>query len=374
MVTLITSKSLFAQASPTINTRIGSRTFPSVFQAWNKATNLGDEPELVTAARHDLIFHSPSFFHLHWQEKPNAEFATSLTTESLTRGPMLRRELLKLNPNLVLICEIRYRDAHRSYLPDDHPWWLRDEQGKRIIGWEEGNYYNLDYHNPDYRKAVVARASAAVQSGAVDGVMLDWWAEDDSRVALAQEMRNAIGDEALILVNANDRTAPRTAEYVNGLFMECYRSQTAEDWQRIANTLTWAEKHLRAPRINCVETWYHRSRKDLNLMRAVTTLGLTHTDGYVLFSDPNDLASGDHLHDWYPFWEAKLGKPTGKRIDNADGSFTRSFEKGIAVYNPMGNQTVTVECETAHRSMATGSIGRSHRLAAPDGDILIRIE
>ena len=85
-------------------------------------------------------------------------------------------------------------------------------------------------------------------------------------------------------------------------------SKTAQDWKRIADTLAWAEANLREPRVNCLETWFHKSRDDLNLMRATTTLALTHSDGYCLFSDPNPLPTPDHLHNWYPFWNREPGQ------------------------------------------------------------------
>lgn len=205
------------------------------------------------------------------------------------------------NPNLVLIAEIRYRDAHTSYLPERHKWWLRDEKEQTVPGWDEGGFFCLDFHNPEFRSQVARQAKAAVESGAVDGVMLDWWSDDAGRLGLIQEVRAAIGDKALILANANDRQTPQTAPYINGYFMECYKSRTAKDWHEIADTLAWAEVHLRGPRINCLETWFHKSRDDLNLMRATTTLALTHSDGYCLFSDPNPLPTPDHLHNWYSF-------------------------------------------------------------------------
>jgi hypothetical protein len=42
--------------------------------------------------------------------------------------------------NLPIIAEIRYRDAHKTYLPEGHKWWLRDEKGQIVPGWEEGGY------------------------------------------------------------------------------------------------------------------------------------------------------------------------------------------------------------------------------------------
>lgn len=209
--------------------------------------------------------------------------------------------MLRCNPNLVLIAEIRYRDAHRSYLPDGHAWWRRDSRGKIVAGWAEGGYLQLDFGQAAFREQVALQAQAAVASGVVDGIMLDWWQDDEDRLALIKAIRARIGDGALIVANANDRRTPKTAPFINGYFMECYRSKTAEDWSRIADTLAWAEIHLRPPRVNCVETWFHTSRADENLMRCVTTLSLTQSDGYCLFSDPNPLPTPDHLHTWYPF-------------------------------------------------------------------------
>ena len=137
--------------------------------------------------------------------------------------------------------------------------------------------------------------------------------DQTGRIALVTGANTGIGYEtalafaragANIIANANDRKTPHTAPYINGYFMECYRSRTADDWRRISDTLVWAEQHLRPPRVNCLETWYHKSREDLHLMRATTALALTHSDGYCLFSDPNPLPTGDHRHNWYPFWNS----------------------------------------------------------------------
>ncbi len=36
-----------------------------------------------------------------------------------------------------------------------------------------------------------------------------------------------MGQQAIIIANANDRRTPQTAQFINGYFMECYRS-----WER----------------------------------------------------------------------------------------------------------------------------------------------
>ncbi|MHC4144832.1 MAG: alpha-amylase family protein [Planctomycetota bacterium] len=354
-----------------ISERIAARDFPSAFQAWGRADNLRGEDELFTVARHDLLWHVISWYGLVWDKSP-AGLGEAFRPESIEKGLDKRKKLLELNPNLILIAEIRYRDASRRFLPADHKWWRRNDDGKLTKGWSEGKFIQLDFDNPEYRAHVAHRARAVVESGVVDGVLLDWWRDDDSRLELVKMVRKAIGDKHLIITNPNDRTTPRTAPYINGYFMECYRSKTPKDWQRIAATLKWAEMNLRPPRVNCLETWFHNSREDLNLMRATTALSLTCSDGYCLFSDPNPLPTGDHRHNWYPFWSKSLGKPTSEGVTMPDGTIRRQFENDTAVYNPRGNKTVTVTFDQPKTSTATGKTSRTHTLKSPDGDIYLK--
>ena len=353
--------------------RVAARDFPSVFQAWSPADNLPNKNRWAVMAMHDLVWHGPGGFGLVWDRKSRG-LAEAFTPESIKAGGKIRRDLLKLNPNIIMIAEIRYRDAHPNFLPEDHRWWKRDEQGNLVKGWDEGGFICLDFADSQFREHVAQRARAAVQSGVVDGVMLDWWRDDNDRLALVKAVREAIGDKYLIINNTNERTAPQSAPYINGYFMECTRSKTAADWKRIVATLRWAEKNLRPPRVNCVETWYHNSRMDLHLMRATTALALTHSDGYCLFSDPNPLPTGDHRHNWYPFWDKSLGKPVSGGVTKSDGTVVREFENGMVVYNPMGNKPVEVNFDEIRKSAATGASSTRHKLACPDGDIYLKTE
>lgn len=370
--------------------RIGGRSFPSVFQAWNPADNL-TEDRVATEARHDLIFHGEGFFGLQW-DATHPGLATSFTAASIRTGIERRRELLRRNPHLILLMEIRYRDAQgqptargsaatagagntadrRGFLPAEHRWWKRDADGRPVAGWEEGGFFQLDFTNPEYRGQVARQCEAAIRSGVVDGVMLDWWQDDDDRLALVKAIRQRIGDDALVLVNANDRRIPGTASFVNGLFMECYRSKSPEDWRRIEDTLAWAEEHVREPRINCLETWHHTSRADVHLMRSTTALSLVASDGFCLFSDPNPLPTPDHLHAWYPFWERRLGKPLGRGVTREDNVRTRDFTAGTVAYNPMGNRRVTLHFAEPRSSVATGRRGLVHAIDPCDGDLFLK--
>jgi hypothetical protein len=350
--------------------RISDRSFPSVFQAWNGASPVAGADATAMQALHDLVFVHPSMLGI--ESKTAFEgMAVDFTPASIAAAKARRVALLSKNPQLILLAEIRYRDAPKGFIPEDAPWWKRDAQNQFVIGWAEGEYRLLDVAQADWQEQVAQRAKAVMATGVFDGIMLDWWVDDASRLSLIRRIRNAIGKEALVLVNSNDLTIPLTSEHVNGLYMECYRTKSREDWKRIEETLRWAEKELRTPRINCLESWYHESRRDLNLMRAVTTLSLTHSDGYCLFADPNDLPTPDHLHDWYAFWDKGLGRPIKPGVQRADGAWERMFSSGTVIYNPAGGSSVTVRFSAPYRSRASGLISTEHTVNANDGDIFI---
>jgi len=374
------------------------RRFPSVFQAWSPVDTLPNEDAVITLARHDLAWVGLDRMGLRWDSAHDGE-GTALVADGLGTARAMRERLCALNPNLILLTEIRYRDAPRNFLATDHRWWLRNAAGEIEAGWEEGGFNKLDFHNPDYVQHVARRAQAVVASGAFDGVMLDWWHDDEAHLALVQTVREAIGPDAIIIVNANDRTTPLTAPYINGTFMECTVSDRPDKWTTIAETLMWAERHYRSPQLNCLETWYHTSRQDLHLMRATTTLALTHSDGYCLFSDPNPLPTADHRHDWYDFWNRRLGAPLSPSRAESDAAVLppegvkvcpqwahqtplapentrcvcREFEGGTVVYNPMESEAVVVHFPTARMSVATGMIKTDHYLGNCDGDIYVHL-
>jgi hypothetical protein len=357
----------------TIAQRLADRTFPSLFQAWDPIDNLPAEDDYALIARHDLYWHVPLEHGLIWDRYPDFGLSTKLTTESIEAGLERRRALLALNPNLIILAAIFYRDAPDDFLPPDHGWWLRDEDGNRIIGWQSpsGDYiaYLLDFGNRKFRKQVALRSRAIVRSGVVDGVFLDWWDDEPGRVKLVKAIRKAIGKDALIVGNVNMRKIPKTAPYVNGVFMECYEAQTREEWLVIESTLLWAQQNLREPRITCLNTWYQNAGSEESVMRAITTLSLTRSDGYSLFSNYKQL----HCHDWYPFLAKSLGKATGEGRELEGGAWIREFENGTAVYNRPGNKAVTIKFKKKHRSMATGRKSRRHTVKPFDGDIFIEV-
>lgn len=353
-----------------LHERIQSRSCPSMFSAWSGHYDLSDDRD-SGLAMHDMHWAGAAYYGLEWDTVPYG-LATAFTPESIEKARKKRAELLAMNPNLVIICELRYRDASTKFLPEDHEWWRKDENGDFVVGYQEHNLMLLDYFNPEYQDHVAKRAKAMMETGVFDGIMLDWWRDDIARKPLTVKIRQAIGPDALLIVNPNSRIEPELAPLINGYFMECYESHTPHHWMVIKETLKWAEKNLRKPVINCVESWFHNSRQeDKDLMRAITTLVLTHSDGYCGFTDPNELPVGDHRHDWYPFWDAPLGKPAGDMQQLDNGAYSREYTNGVAVYNEWTNGEVELSFEREVKSMRTGETGKKHKLPDRDGDIFI---
>ena len=227
-----------------------------------------------------------------------------------------------------------------------------------------------------------------------------------------QGIRDAVGDDFLILVtttNTIGTAIPRTAEYINGLFMETTEDYeggyTYEGLSDIENTLLWAEENLREPQINCLAGRGVRneplgSPRNLQWMRLFTTMSLTHSDGYVMFTMGGDLDHPPHLFEflpghaddhaqgirhthqnqkyWYDFWDAQLGQPVGgdetkaQLYEDREGLFIREFTNGWAVYNRSGKaQEIELPQEVSGWNSGVEH-QRRHALADLDGEIYLK--
>ena len=118
-------------------------------------------------------------------------------------------------------------------------------------------------------------------------------------------------------------------------------------------------------------------------MRMFTTLSLTHSNGYVIYTEGS---RGDHstsispygahhLHLWFDFWNADIGQPIGPRAqlyENTEGLFIREFTKGWTVYNRSGKSHVVTLPERV-QSVRSGVQNTQHAVPDLDGDIYLRV-
>ena len=403
-----------ASLETSIISRIQARDYPSVFQAWDdligfEKTRKNAEPwndEVLYTERltkHDL--HWSPFFGLWWkisETEPTYGLSTQLGGE-LEEAKAIRQQRLTLNPNMLFLVEVRiHNHLQTSAFPPDSEFWLRD-RNNRIIA---NNYSEnpMDLLNRDLQSLLIERIVAVAKCGLFDGVMIDGFnsnatgfvdrhfhsATDEDIIAattrILREVRTRVRDDFLILVNAN-RTKPTAyAEYVNGTFMETGHdsngSYTREGLQEIEDTLMWAETQLREPQINCLEgegvgTSPPNSPENQRWMRVFTTLSLTHSNGYVLYTDGMrfvDPQAAHHAHIWYDFWDADLGQPIGEKAqlyENREGLFIREFTHGWAVYNRSGAPQAIQLPEQA-TGVESGLRNTTHTLPDLDGEIYLK--
>ena len=417
-----------------------SSGFPHICQAWEGIQNRPGLTELERLASHDLVISTPYVLNLDWVRTDDQPYTgLSTTLEATWNGkPSAKKDALRqLNPNFTFVATVFYREG--SFVgdedtitdlwkfgdyPPNSPFWIRDETNEPVPAFgmddnldgtiqpEEIQLALVDFRNPDLIELIAQKAFALDQSGVVDGIFLDWWSEDkptagsfldweefymtleeevEARLAILRRIRELVSDDFLIVGNTNQWTAPLSAPYMNGMFMESVKADmfsgyTTQELQTIEESLYWGSENLREPRASCLEGWRvvysyaetghdaqileRNSEENQRQMRLITTLSLTHSDGNVVFgADPVEA----HAHNWYEFWDADLGQPVGPKrttYQGIEGLFIREFTNGYAVYNRSGSvQEVTFERE--YQAVSQAHTGNTHLVPDMDGEIFL---
>ena len=318
-----------------------------------------------------------------------------------------KSQIQSLNPDFLFLASLSYYGAHPSdHYPEDWQYWLRDEDGNRIqdTPWQE---LLIDYTLPGAEDHFVEMAVSVAECGIFDGIFMDLWSERaeaapgpegiahlyhgnrvEVLVSLVKRIREAVGDDFLIVVNTRTEKIPRSAPYVNGAFIETWdAAYPRERILEIEKALSWYEENLRYPQVNCLdiakspsEPW--DSPTNQQLVRAFTTLGLTHSNGYISINGKPQRYGG---HFWYPFFDAPLGRSIGgdetkgvlyqtSNGETIDGLFIREFSNGYAVYNRSGKaQEIELPQEVSGWSSGVEH-QRRHTLADLDGEIYLKAE
>ena len=396
---------------PPVPERIQNRTFPSLTFDFHSLIyntkpvrwlNEWDDPDNYhdVATKHDMHYYTHRL-GLRWALTPTAPTQALSTQLAGNIEEVLERyKKYDKNPNMLFIPAIV---LHGYSLDDDDilsdsDLWLRDANGQLIKREELPADYKpqgvLAILNPKVQQLVIDRAVAVADCGFFDGVLFDSWdgyhqyyygkyfnidgeVVIQAYINILKGIRERVRDDFLILVNRNWRKSPRYAEWINGSFMETGPDRrdgySYERLRGIEETLSWNEKYLREPRINVlfgkgIEEPID-SPDNLRWMRVITTLSLTHSDGYSVFVtlDPGGIM-------WHDFYDAHLGRPVGEKAqpyNNRSGIFIREFTKGWAVYNRSGRpQTISLPIEVtgAH----SGLRDTEHVLADLDGEIYLK--
>ena len=305
------------------------------------------------------------------------------------------------NPNFINLTNGNFNISHDlNYFPSDSDFWLRDSEGNILQTGTAWSEYQIDFMNPEVQQLLIDRHVAIANCGLFQGIFFDnfnanntggvgitnYQATDEEIIEatrrILQGIRDNAGEDFLIVVNANRSKLTRFTDIINGAYMETDRdgfTYSHKDMIEIEDALLWNEENLREPRINVLQSVglheSYRSPNNLRLMRAFTTLSLTHSDGYVLFKVPrvvNGYMHGTQI--WYDFWDAELGRPVGDKAHNygnQEGLFIREYTNGWAVYNRSGvAQSISLPIQV--KSIASGQLGKSHIVADLDGDMFLK--
>ncbi len=383
--------------------RLKSRSFPSIFapistRLENKAEELDRkypdywDRRIAEGAYHDLI---PSGIQMFQQK------FVEIDNEWHVYGPMplalsLRDRFHAMNPNMVFIAAVKNHDTGDiDTFPDDHPYWLRDANGDIALKNDRG-WRLINFAHPTVQDIIVGQALAVARCGLYDGIFFDWW--DDSRstvgdlipldlairarINIVRRIREATRPDFIMMGNVNHRIMPLTGPFMNAGYMESsvFQDHTGDILEarltRVENSLRWLEQNLGGePTLNALQGGSDPnespdSPKNRRYMRATTTLSLTHSDGYVVFS----IDHHDHKY-WYDFWDVDLGQPVGPKSQLYDedipGLYIREFTNGWAAYNHSGApQVITLPEET--QGVASGHLGTEHALGNIDGEMYLR--
>ncbi len=407
--------------------RIKDRDYPSIFAAWagNDILNLPNLSGDEAVIHHDLFWSGPGF-HLQWHPTPEGLRLFGRIDDAHWK----REYLLSQNPNFIRLVSLDYTDAELADYPEDWPYWIRDENGNRVRVYAGASDFLIDFTHPVVQDILVQKAVAVAKSGLYDGIFLGQWEEDQAtlnndkgvyyrsveaewsaRISMVRRIREVVGDDFLIIVGTNQRPAPLSAPYVNGMFMEAIldaqdTGYTHAGLREIESVLLWSEQNFRDPQISALEgrgisLEPADSRRNRQTMRVITTLSLTHSDGYVCYNigvkgiihehkyeiwpghKREHIEGKSHLHNhqhyWYSFYDAPLGRPVGKKAQlyhntnghAVEGLFIREFTKGWAVYNRSGKEQMIRLPEQAI-GVVSGTTGVNHTLSDLDGEIYLK--
>ena len=393
---------------PPLRERIENRTFPSIFQSWDDVVGLDHLTEEQRIVLHDLYWHPRFETTIAWNltpTEPTFGVGTSLAGP-LVHAREVRQRRLTQNPNMVFLGGFTlHAHSNETFLPPDSDFWLRDQNGE-IVRKQNGKPL-INFLKSEVQDLFIKRIIAFEQCGLYDGVFFDGFGPDGTGFSgrylypvtdeeIVQAMLNIfrtarahIREDFLILVNGTEYTQPRFKDLINGTMMEIGKDYpggyTHGGLQKRENILSWAEKNLRSPQINCLQGQGMSIEppdgpNNLRWMRVFTTMGLTHSDGYVQYTDGRRGlgGSGDHDHLWHDFWDADLGYsvgPKAQRYKDIPGLFIRKFTNGWAVYNRSGTaQTITLPAAaTPVSDRGNNAASQTHLLPDLDGEIYLKI-
>ncbi len=383
-----------------VKERIESREYPSVFVGYSFTfRNKMDLAPLELISLTDLSFNISPLEPLSYLDFGETALGVARIGD-ITNAKQQHAAVLRENPNRIFLVEIAYFDGRRFGFTEDSPYWLRNSDGtiaqRQWARDAQGKIYReslVDFTQSEVQEMIIAQAVAVAKCGLYDGISLNRWHRDledyfpedmemAARDKILHGIRASVPEDFLITVNTREKI-PRWKEYINGVYVNTQPTDgsafyTAKEYRANEEMLQWYEANLREPQIMLLRGEVKADIDPMSAiaqrqMRALTTLSLTHSDGYVLMSGTMPKPEGI----WYDFFDAPLGRPVGgdetkgRLYRSRNGLFIREFTNGWAVYNRSGN-TQKIQLPESATGVASGITGTSHVVPDLDGEIFVK--
>ncbi len=366
-----------SESDPAIRRDFTKTPYPRIAMLWAAVRG---EKGIESMARHDLIMAGQNSLGLKPDKDPTG-LSEGFTRESIDEAKKCVQQIHKINPDALIIADMLFYEYPDSWLPEDHPWWLR-KNGERQQFWP--GTHRMDWYNAEYRKKMIRQTKALLETG-VDGVFYDNLRnEPEPWVAFLSELRKEIGDNFLILVNAgyDVGTYNFAYPYINGIMYESGWSHERTDWDECIRQMQYSQSLLREPKISLIERfeeirdyagWPGDAKKgqkpdeDPAARRWSLCYALIIGDFYYLFSD-----NTSHRHDWYPEYDIKIGLPSGEGKRISSYVWTRTYQNALIVVNlPGAKDNYTIEFEKSRRDSLTGETGTRFQIPPGEGRIFL---
>ena len=391
----------FTPEGESVAARVENRTFPSIVALYPKGS-------IEEMTRYD--FHYGTNFGLWWKRtetEPTHGLAIRRSGD-IVQAREYRQQMLQQNPNTLFFVGVALHNHNppvaATAFPADSDFWLRDRQGNIIQNANDAWMFNI--LNPALQNMLIERIVGFAKCGIFDGVLLDEMgnygiggsghafypavtdvpltkeAIIEAHIRILSEVRARVPEDFLIIVNATRSKIPLFAAYINGNVLEPGWDYSYNGLAEIESTLLWSEEHFREPQLNWAQGFLITSEPpespgNRQRMRLFTTMGLTHSDGYinVHYHSQSWQRWGDVAENyWYDFYDADLGKPIGEtaqHCDDCEGLFVREFTNGWAVYNRSG-KAQTLQLPVKATGVASGLTNTQHIVPDLDGEMYLK--
>ena len=135
--------------APSIEERVTTRTYPSIFQAWNPVLVEGvmtdvyyqDEALDKYTTYHDLLFSARLEHHIKADTPPYYGLVRQVLG-NIEIAKEVHQRRLRRNPNFVFLTVVQLHDVLPAF-PDNPNFWLRSDIDGGLIGYDNGFCLNL---------------------------------------------------------------------------------------------------------------------------------------------------------------------------------------------------------------------------------------